>query len=678
MPRDYAAQQTDKELAKLERKLSLLYSDSKADLDVLVDNYYNGWTEDVWDSKKMEYVPVHHAGMYERYKQEYQAFLDGKYHDPSGQYTDEEVFNRWVWSQEGRGKHIEAMRDAMAKNMTQTNQRAAAMINDKTPGIYSLNANWEAYKIEVVHKTASGRKSTKKNGKTIKGNKIDVAFNLVREQTIKELAMDKNHVEFRVNRVNPKRDYAWNKEQITNALASGILQGESPYKIAERYLVVMQRNKAAAIRNARTSITSAQNAGCQNTYDRAVEMGIKLQKQWMSTRDDRTRDSHILANGQHVDVYKEFTVGGSKMMYPGDVSAPPSEVYNCRCTMVTLDPAVLAMNSDPYDVKGFEEWVKEKEEREGRKILPDKVAPEATEEAKKDDKVKEQIERIMNSAATVKGLNDAQKTEFRKFIENMDPDYRDIYEKMTQFHKRNQYDRKGTGWYAPYNKAIEMDINALGWEKTCGRNSTGSFKTKFHEELHQLDHIFGNTTGNLRSDTATKISETFYDDDGIFGKRLAGAIQNDILNFINAGIDKRNASGGKKIKQLTSLDRMTATQKDAFWDHLDDVVTGKNYAETNKNKALISPFTDAVGLCTKAKLNAYNNGYWGHTASYQKDRGVSGATSECFAEIGAFLFMGDEEALDACRKVMPESVKEYESVFREIAEYVRSNEIDYR
>ena len=376
MPRDYAAQQTDKELVKLERKLSLLYSEAKADLDVLVDNYYNGWTEDVWDSKKMEYVPVHHAGMKERYQQEYQAFLDGKYHDPSGKYTDEEMFNRWVWSQEGRGKHIEAMRDAMANNMTQTNQRAAAMINDKTPGIYSLNANWEAYKIEVVRKSDSGRKTTQKNGKTIKGNKLDVAFNLVREQTIKELMTDKNHVEFRVNRVNPKRDYAWNKDQITKALASGILLGESPYKIAERYLVVMQRNKAAAIRNARTSITSAQNAGCQNTYDRAVEMGIKLQKQWMSTRDDRTRDSHILANGQRVDVDKKFSVGGSELMYPGDVSGSPAEVYNCRCTMVTLDPAVLAMNSDPYDVKGFEEWVDEhRPEVKGNENVAQKETP---------------------------------------------------------------------------------------------------------------------------------------------------------------------------------------------------------------------------------------------------------------------------------------------------------------
>ena len=369
MPRDYAANQTDKELAKLERKLSLLYAESKADLDEAVDRYYNGWDERVLDKKTGKYKTVHHRGMKERYEKEYQAYLDGKYHDPTGKYTDEEMFNRYVWAQEGRGRQIESMRNEMAKNMTQTNQRAAAMINDKTPGIYSLNANWEAYKIEVVRKDDSG-KWTKDSNRKDYGNGIsaDVSFNLVREQTVKDLVTGKNHVEFRVNSVNPKRDYAWNKDQITKALTAGILQGESPYQVANRYMVVMQRNKVAAIRNARTSITSAQNAGCQNTYDRAVEMGIKLQKQWMSTRDDRTRDTHILANGQHVDVDKMFNVGGSELKYPGDTSGAPAEVYNCRCTMVTLDPAVLAMNSDPYDVKGFEEWSEEK--GEGKTLSP--------------------------------------------------------------------------------------------------------------------------------------------------------------------------------------------------------------------------------------------------------------------------------------------------------------------
>lgn len=387
MPGDYAAKQTDKELARLERRLSLIYAESKADLDEAVDRYYNGWDEVVFDKKKGEYKTVHHRGMKERYAIEYKAYLEGKYHDPSGKYTDEEMFNRYVWAQEGRGKHIEAMRDAMAKNMTETNIRAAAMINDTTPGIYSLNANWEAYKIEVVRKDDSGNWKTDSNRRNMgNGLSADVSFNLVREQTIKELATDRNHVEFRVNSVNRKRDYEWNKDQITRALTAGILQGESPYKIADRYMVVMQRNKVAAIRNARTSITSAQNAGVQHTYDRAVEMGIELQKQWMATMNDRTRDSHIIANGQHVDVDKKFHVGSSEMDYPGDPSAPPEEAYNCRCTMVTLDPAVLAMNSDPYDVKGFEEWVKEKEEREGRKIGETKQQDPKKKEAKEKTK----------------------------------------------------------------------------------------------------------------------------------------------------------------------------------------------------------------------------------------------------------------------------------------------------
>lgn len=669
MPRDYAANQTDKELARLERKLLLIYSESKAQMDEKVDNYYNGWYEQVGSKV------VYHEGFIERYAKEYQAFLDGKYHDSTGKYTDQEVFDRWVWAQEGRGKHIETLRDDLARAMTEVNMRASAMINDKTPGIYSMNANWEAYKIEVVRKDGGQWIKDHATQNLDKAGKLDVAFNLVNEQTIKELATDKNHVEFRVNSVNRKRDYDWNKSEITKALTAGILQGESPYDVAHRYMSVMHRNQTAAIRNARTSITSAQNAGAQNTYDKAVKMGIQIKKQWMSTRDSRTRKSHVWMNGQEAEVDKQFRNG---LMYPGDTNGAPEEVYNCRCTMVTIDPAVKGVNADPYDVEGFKDWMKQNRP-ELFKNEPEynKVPSKETKEPEKDDRIQKQIDKIMKSY-TVKDLNETQKEDFKKYIENMEPDYRDIYERMTDFHKKNNYSVKNTGWYAPYERKITMDINSTGWERACGRTSSGAFKTKFHEELHQLDHILGNTTGHLRSDDATQVS-AWLGDPGIYGPRLQKAIEDDIIKFINDGIDRRNAtSPGKKVSNVSSLNRLTAQQKAAFWDYLSVTVEGKDFKETAKHKALISPFTDAVGLATSGKLNAYNNGYWGHKASYQKDRGISGATSECFAEIGAFLFTNDKEALDMCSKVMPGTVKEYKSVFKDIADFMKNNTIDYR
>ena len=38
------------------------------------------------------------------------------------------------------------------------------------------------------------------------------------------------------------------------------------------------------------------------------------------------------ANGQTVDFYDPFIVGGEEMQYPLDPSASPENTINCRCT----------------------------------------------------------------------------------------------------------------------------------------------------------------------------------------------------------------------------------------------------------------------------------------------------------------------------------------------------------
>jgi hypothetical protein len=90
-------------------------------------------------------------------------------------------------------------------------------------------------------------------------------------------------------------------------------------------------NKTQAIRSARTIVTGAENKGRQDSYARAEADGIILQKQWLATNDGRTRHSHAALDGAIVDQDKKFDNG---LMYPGDPSGRPEEVYNCRCTLV--------------------------------------------------------------------------------------------------------------------------------------------------------------------------------------------------------------------------------------------------------------------------------------------------------------------------------------------------------
>jgi SPP1 gp7 family putative phage head morphogenesis protein len=120
-------------------------------------------------------------------------------------------------------------------------------------------------------------------------------------------------------------------KKINAETLQGILQGESMDKIAKRLRNVQEMNKTQAIRSARTIVTGAENKGRQDSYARAEADGIILQKEWLATNDGRTRHSHAVLDGAIVDQDKKFDNG---LMYPGDPSGRPEEVYNCRCTLV--------------------------------------------------------------------------------------------------------------------------------------------------------------------------------------------------------------------------------------------------------------------------------------------------------------------------------------------------------
>lgn len=60
----------------------------------------------------------------------------------------------------------------------------------------------------------------------------------------------------------------------------------------------------------------------------------KTRKGWRAILDSRTRQTHIVANGQEIPIDLPFEVGDSLLMFPRDMSlgASPDEIVNCRCT----------------------------------------------------------------------------------------------------------------------------------------------------------------------------------------------------------------------------------------------------------------------------------------------------------------------------------------------------------
>jgi uncharacterized protein with gpF-like domain len=121
------------------------------------------------------------------------------------------------------------------------------------------------------------------------------------------------------------------RRQIINAVDDGYRSGSTLPETASAIRAVipmLARFRADAI--ARTETHGAANYG---SNEAAKETGLPLRREWLSAQDERTRESHAEADGQIVGMDDAFTVGSSSLMYPGDPSAPPEEVVNCRCTL---------------------------------------------------------------------------------------------------------------------------------------------------------------------------------------------------------------------------------------------------------------------------------------------------------------------------------------------------------
>lgn len=292
---------TEKELAKLERRIASVYGEAAKELKETVDNYFKQFEKRDAEMKELIGTVV------------------------NGKEWTERDYKQWRLAQIGRGKRFEALRDKVAERMTKANEVAIAYANDDMAKIYALN---HAYTIESVKEQA---------GEMLSG----VDFTMFDEQTVKRLSVEQPDLMPyypKAKAVKRGIDLIYGKKQITATVTSGILQGSSINKMAKDLMNrVTDMNRTSAVRAARTAVTEAENAGRQAAADELEKKGVIIGKRWIATHDSRTRDEHLEADGQIVENNKPFVVGGEELMFPGDKSLGASgwNLYNCRCTRAT-------------------------------------------------------------------------------------------------------------------------------------------------------------------------------------------------------------------------------------------------------------------------------------------------------------------------------------------------------
>lgn len=126
---------------------------------------------------------------------------------------------------------------------------------------------------------------------------------------------------------------------IVRQIEEGIARQESIPEIRDRVRTVLTStaseywpNRAVVV--ARTEVQGAVQAGAYFGALRAAEQRGESapEKIWAATTDQRTRPTHREADRQRVALREPFTVGGAKLLFPGDPRGPAQEVIQCRCS----------------------------------------------------------------------------------------------------------------------------------------------------------------------------------------------------------------------------------------------------------------------------------------------------------------------------------------------------------
>lgn len=599
---DRARKWTDKQLAQMEKKISKIYDQAYKDLS-------KEWNQ---------FMAVHEPMVQEAYDK----YMDARKNGTTQEIFDartyyERVFNNTVI----QDKRYKAMTDELAAKMSNVNEIALDYLNGNMPKIYTVNYN------------AFGSEK-------IKG----YSFALTNENAVKEL-MTTDKLLVPTKQLNKVKDKKWNAKFINSQVTQGILQGESMDKIAKRIFPEIQkkdesglvkRNKQAAIRNARTMTTAAENKGRQDSYEKAQDDGVIMVREWIATHDERTRDWHRELDGIETEVNQAWSNGIGDIMFPGDPSADPANVYNCRCAMRVK---VKGFNWNKSETKVIEkEEPKQEEIKVGRNYDCDFAKYYG------EDFYNELCDLVDDCG------NDDLKilwNQYQSQITAKDPKFTGRAHASAGSIHVNKNDAKGSSWQAPYAVTV-------------------------HESGHAIDFL----SKNLADGEGLKLMFSSAYNNGEF----PATIRQEVMDLVNA-----------KDKELKALFKEHKTDYEFLHNHgLIDDWSYKFYRDYGKwpgrepkySKSIaykviekevksisgggmtIGDLSDMLEGATDAKIRC---GY-GHGKSYWKKLfGIDESLgTEAFAEMTSAT-VTNKESLAVIKQYLPKSYQVYENMLKDLA-----------
>lgn len=312
---------TDKEIERLENKLRKHYGKTnKAVIDMLTE----------------------HLKQYEDRIAEYQQRLD------SGGMTEQQ-YEDAVYMLITTGNDWQQTQDAIVNAYVESDASAMQIIGATMLTVYLYNNLFKSKR--MISKSRSHFDFDFKMPKVFrdKDNPFAIIIDLLNGKAFRRMLPPPNP--------NKMKDRLWHRVKLNSIIRQGIRKGKSVNDIAYNIERLTKMDIVAAFRAARTGCTNAENSA---KLDAMIafrdKYGIDVKKMWYATLDGRTRTHHREVHGEVRELEEKFSNG---LLFPADPNGEPSEVYNCRCTMLEVIDGVDLDIANAPSGKSREEWIEE-------------------------------------------------------------------------------------------------------------------------------------------------------------------------------------------------------------------------------------------------------------------------------------------------------------------------------
>ena len=489
----------------------------------------------------------------------------------------------------------------------------------------------------------------------LQGQGIPLCFPLDQEAMVRAVQLDSKISQGLYSRMG--EDVSALKKTITAEVSRGISTGMSFAQVAQQIKAQMvgvydDKPGGALYRAMTIARTEGHRIQVQSGMDacyKAKDKGADVVKQWDSTLDGETRESHRDVDGEVRELDEKFSNG---LMFPGDPSGGAGEVCNCRCALLQRARWALGYdftkmdnktgelvdfsNIDDYDKFKESYWAKAKEIEQKQSVL----------------KTDHDCELAKKFGA------DFYDAMHKLVVDSPDQKASAVWKKYESEVKVADAQYKGH----PHARGDTIHVN--GAKDAQGNSFEKPYQVTFHESGHAIDSLARKTVTDNTNIFARHYSSAYKD--GLFPQ----TIKDEVSDLVKArdkelkALWKEHAGDVEWFKSNGFIDDWYYRMYQNGTYKAEQIIPKyrKAYAYSSIQKEIkaagskyaISDLSDILEGATGAKIQCG----FGHGATYWKDRTYNGLpdglATEAFAEMMDSTF-ANPESLEMIQKYLPKS-----------------------